>query len=394
MDRNSSLDIDGVASRVDAAIERALAEQRIVGAVVMVAQGGALVHRRAGGFADREAGRPMAEDTIFRLASITKPVVAAAAMRLVEERRLGLDDPVTRWLPEFTPRLADGTAPVITLKQLMTHTAGLGYRFAEPEGSLYHRLDVSDGLDQPGLSLAENLGRLVQAPLVYPPGTAWRYSLAMDVMGAVLEAATGQPLPEVVATRVTRPLGLADLGFTVTDLGRLAVPYVDGTPPAPMTDGQAVPLWEGALRFAPSRALDPRSYPSGGGGMAGTAGDVLRFFEAVRGGAILSAATLREMMTDQVGPLAAGALEPGWGFGLGWSVLTDPAAAATPQSRGTIRWGGVYGHTWFIDPSRDLTVVALTDTSFEGLFGAFPIQIRDAVYGVASGAAGPPAAEA
>jgi len=163
----------------------------------------------------------MTEDAVFRLASITKPVVTVSAMRLVEQRRLRLEDPVTRWLPDFTPRLPDGTAPVITLAQLMTHTAGLSYRFLEPPDSPYHRLDVSDGLDQPGLSLAENLDRLVQAPLAYQPGTAWRYSLRIDVLGAVMEAATGQSLPEVVAELVTSPLGLGDLSFAVTDPARL-----------------------------------------------------------------------------------------------------------------------------------------------------------------------------
>lgn len=372
-----------LAARVDAAVGRALAEKRIVGAVTLVARDGEIVHAGAAGLADRESGTPMRVDTIFRLASITKPIVTAAAMRLVETGRLGLDDPVTRWLPDFRPRLADGSEPVILLRHLLTHTAGLSYGFFEPEGSAYHRLGISDGLDLPGFGLAENLRRLAQAPLATPPGAAWRYSLGLDVIGAVLEAAGDKSLPQLVAELVTGPLGLADSGFAVTDPARLAAAYADGAPePARMADGVVVPLWDGAVRFAPGRAFDPTAYPSGGAGMVGSAGDILAFLETIRrgGGSILRSGTVAEMMRDQVGTQAE-TQGPGWGFGFGWAVLDDPAAAGTPQSKGTLQWGGAYGHSWFVDPARRLSVVALTNTAFEGMSGAYPGAIRDAVYG-------------
>ena len=370
-------------ARIDAAIDKALADRRIVGAVVLVAQGGDIVHRRAAGHLDREAGAAMREDAIFRLASITKPIVAAATLRLVEEGRLDLDAPVTAWLPDFRPALPDGTVPEIRLRHLLTHTSGLSYGFLEPAGSAYHRLKVSDGLDQPGLSLHDNLSRLAAAPLAFAPGTGWRYSLGLDVLGGVLERVEGRGLADIVRDRVTAPLGLVETGFAVRDAGRLAKPYADGTPePVAMTDGMRVPFFDTVATFAPSRILDAASYPSGGAGMAGTAGDVLTFLEAIRtGGApILRADTVERMASDQVGPEAE-TQGPGWGFGHGWAVLVDPAPTGTPQAAGTLQWGGAYGHSWFVDRANALTVVALTNTAFEGMSGAFPAEIRDAVYG-------------
>jgi CubicO group peptidase (beta-lactamase class C family) len=370
-------------ARITAAIEKALTERRIVGTVVLAALNGDTLYRRAAGFADREAGTAMREDTIFRLASLAKPIVTAAAMRLVEAGRLALDAPVTRWLPDFRPALPDGSRPEITIRHLLTHTAGLGYGFLEPSDGPYHKLRVSDGMDQPGLSLDENLSRLAKAPLAFAPGTGWRYSLGIDVLGGVLERIEGRRLPDIVREKVTGPLGLEDAGFSVRDTSRLAKAYADGDPePVPMTDGIAVPIYGVAATFAPSRILDTKSYPSGGSGMAGTAGDFLRFLEAIRTGGepILERKTLETMFTDQVGPQAA-TQGPGWGFGYGWGVLVDPAASGTPQAPGSLQWIGAYGASWFIDRANGLSVVALTNTAFEGMSGAFPVEIRNAVYG-------------
>lgn len=372
----------GLQKDLDAAIDRAVEERRIVGAVVLVAHRGEPIYSRVAGLADRERRVPMREDSIFLLASVTKPIVTAAAMRLIEMGRMSLDDPVTRWLPLFTPRLADGRIPTITLRHLLTHTAGLSYRCFEPCDSPYQALNVSDGLDQPGLSLAENLRRLAQAPLVYEPGTAWRYSLAIDVLGAVIEAASEQSLPEAIRDLVTHRLGMRDTDFAIVDRARLAVPYACGSPePARMTDGMVVPLDGAPITFVPTRILDAASYPSGGAGMAGAASDVLRFLEVIRTGrdSLLLATTVEQMMTCHVGPEAQ-AWGPGWGFGFGWAVLDDPTLAATPQSKGTIQWGGVYGHSWFVDRAQSLSVVVLTNTAFEGMSGTLPGDIRDALY--------------
>lgn len=371
-----------LADRVDAAVDRALVEKRIVGAVVLIARDGDLVYRRAAGLADREAGRAMREDDVFRLASVTKPFVAAAAMRLVEDGAMALDDPVTRFLPDFRPRLPSGEAPTLTIHHLLTHTSGLGYGFQEPADGPYHRLGISDGLDQPGLSIEENLRRLAAAPLHFAPGAAWRYSLAMDVVGAVVAKASGQPLPDFLRHAVLEPLGIRDSGFVAARDAQLVAAYRDGAPEPPrLNDGDEVPFLDGSIRFAPSRAFDPTSYASGGAGMNGTAHDVLRLLEAIRrGGApILKPETVARMTAVQVDKIEA--LEPGWGFGYGWATLFDPDASATPQSKGTLRWGGVYGHSWFVDPAQSLSVVALTNTAIEGMAGAFVTQLRNAVYG-------------
>ncbi|HYU16943.1 MAG TPA: serine hydrolase domain-containing protein [Candidatus Acidoferrum sp.] len=374
---------DALAGRIDAVIDRAIAEQRVVGTVVLVARDGEVVYRRAAGLADREAKRPMREDSIVLFSSVTKPIVSAAALALVEAGRLRLDDPVTRWLPDFKPRLPDGREPTITVRQLLTHTAGLNYPFFEKEDGPYHRAEVSNGFDQPGLSFEENAARIASVPLLYEPGTGWGYSLATDVLGEVVARAGGGTLPEVVKRTVTGPLALRDTGFTIADPQRLATPYADARPrPVRMSDDHLLAFGASALRYAPARIFDPASYPSGGAGMAGTAGDFLRFLETLRkGGApILKPETLREMTRNQVGHMAESGIGPGWGFGYGVSVLEDPAAAKVPMSPGTWRWGGVYGHTWWVDPAQRLSVVVFTNTGIEGMIGAFPTDIARAVY--------------
>ncbi|MDX0016945.1 serine hydrolase [Sinorhizobium meliloti] len=376
--------MDGLAARLDRTFETAIAERRIVGGVILVMLDGELVYRRAAGLSDREEGRAMATDAIFRLASITKPIVSAVIMRLVEQGILDLDDSVTRWLPDFRPRLKDGTSPTISIRQLLTHTGGLSYRFLEQPSHAYHQLDISDGLDQPGLSIADNLARLARAPLAYPPGSSWRYSLSTDVLGAVAEAATEMSLGALVEQFVTMPLSMKDTGFVVADRARLVTPYADGSvEPVRMSDGILVPLYDSRCSFAPSRILNNATYQSGGAGMVGTASDIMTFLETIRigGGPILQAKTVASMMSDHVGPQAA-TQGPGWGFGYGWSVLSDATIAKSPQAKGAIQWGGAYGHYWFVDPKNRLSVVQLTNTAFEGMAGAFPRQVRDAVYGV------------
>lgn len=372
-----------LARRVDAAIDGAIAGQGVVGAVVLIARDGEVIYHRAAGLADREARRPMREDTIFRLASMTKPIVSAAALALVDQGALRLDDPVTRWLPEFRPRLAGGRQPVITVRHLITHTSGLSYSFLEPAGGPYHEAGVSDGLAEPGMSFEENARRIASAPLLFEPGTRWHYGLSVDLLGGVVARAGGATLPEVVRRTVTGPLGLTDTRFTVPgrDRDRLAAPYADGKPPARMTEPHAMPFFEGKIAFAPSRILDPTSYPSGGAGMAGTPRDYLRFTEAIRtGGApILKPETARAMTQSQTGGLRV--IEgPGWGFGLGVGVMVDPVAAGKPLGPGTWSWGGVYGTYFWVDPEARLTVIIMTNSAGEGLM-SFPSAVEKAVYG-------------
>lgn len=368
-------------ARVDQVIDQALADKRIVGTVVLVAEEGRVIYHRAAGEADREAHTPMREDTVFRLASMSKPIVSTAALALVDQGKLGLDEPVTRWLPTFKPKLADGKPAVITVRQLLTHTAGLNYVSFEAEGGPYHRAHISDGLDQPGLSMEENLRRLTSVPLIYAPGTHWGYSNATDVLGAVVASAAGEPLPKAVERLITRPLGMSDTGFSVKDRTRLATPYADGKPePIRMGETQVVTYAGSSIHFAPGRVFDARSFPSAGAGMVGTAGDFLKLLEAVRtGGApVLKPATAAQMTSNQVGTFES--MGPGWGFGFGAAVLVDPSRAHSAQSVGTWRWAGAYGHSWFVDPQRHLTVIALTNTALEGMSGAFPAALEAALY--------------
>ncbi|WP_256754475.1 serine hydrolase [Mesorhizobium sp. Mes31] len=368
--------------RVDQVVDRAIEEERIVGAMILVARRGEILYSRAAGLADRESKKPITADAIFRLASVTKPVVATAALALVEAGVIGLDDPVAKFIPEFRPRLADGSEPVMTIRQLLTHTAGLSYGFRQTSDGPYHRAGISDGLDQPGLSMAENLRRIASVPLSYVPGTGWSYSVAMDVLGEAMARAAGASLPELIDRLVVQPLGMHDAAFVVCDRSRLVTPYADGPGKAiAMGEHHRVPFGDGAISFSPGRVFDPESFASGGTGMNGTAGDVLKLLEALRsgGGPVIRPETAEAMTTDAISGLET--TMPGWGWGLGFGILRDPLAASTPQAAGTWRWGGVYGHSWFVDPTLDLTVVALTNTAIAGMVGAFPDALRDAVYG-------------
>ncbi|MGA6151005.1 MULTISPECIES: serine hydrolase domain-containing protein [Stenotrophomonas] len=371
---------------VDALLRQQHHDARLVGAVVLVRRHGQLLHADATGWADREQQRPMSRGTQFRLASVSKPIVTAAALRLVARGVLSLDTPAHALLPDFRPALADGTRPALTLRHLLSHSAGLGYRFLETDadGPLA-MAGVSDGMDACAHSLQENVRRIAQVPLAFAPGHGWHYSLGVDVAGAMLEAATGLPLAEIVRVQVTAPLDMHDTGFHTDTPTRLATPYVSDQPrPRRLREGEVVPVFDGTVGIAYSlaRASDPLAFASAGGGMVGTADDVMRLLEALRGEAHrdwLAATHVAEMTRAQVGEQGPPD-PPGWGFGLGVAVLRDRIAAATPQADGSWRWGGAYGHSWFVDPACGLSVVALTNTLYEGMHGAFVDRLRDAVY--------------
>ena len=368
---------------LDGVLDKAIAERSIVGGVLLVSLHGQTVYSRAAGFADREARRKTQLDTIFRWASFTKPVLATLTLALAERGTISLEDPVTRYLPEFRPRLPDGQVPEIKVRQLLSHTAGLTYGLFEPHGEgPYHSAEVSDGMDQPGLSMEENLRRIASVPLKRAPGSGWEYSLGVDVLGAYLARAAQTSLPELVRKLVTGPVGAVDSDFTVNQRDRLAAAYADGAPePVRMGDHHLVPFEAGAISFVPDRMFNPGSYPSGGAGMSGTAADFLRLLEALRNGGapVLSEASVKLLGTAKPGDFDI--FIPGWKWPLGWSVLLDPSQTGTPQSAGTWRWGGVYGNSWFVDPARQLSVVLLTNTAIAGMIGALPDAIRDAAYG-------------
>ena len=368
------------AQRLDAVIDRALAENRIVGTVVIVLKDGEEIYRRAAGMADREAGTPVREDTIFRLASVTKPLVAATALALVDWEALDLNAPVTDYLPWFTPRFADGRQPVITIDHLLTHTTGLSIDPAE-----YKAANVVDSLANVSIPLEENMKRLAAVPLGAAPGTRWFYSMATDVLGAVIAAASGTTLAEAVAHYVTEPLGMPDTVFSLANSDRLATAYGDGPNGAErMAAEQPVPNRVGQITvFWPERILNPDAFQSGSGGMAGTATDFARFIKALmnNGDPILSPAMTLTGLTNRIGEIPrAGA--PGEGFSYFGAIVRNPKASGSPVSPGTNHWGGIYGHNWLIDPVENLGLVSFSNTGFEGCNGDFRNEIRDALYGL------------
>lgn len=378
-------DVSTLQIAVDKVLDQAIEQQNIVGAVVLISYNGQLVYHRAVGYADREAAIPMQENSIFRLASMTKPLVSITALSLIDQGKLGLDDPVSQWLPYFQPRLDENSPPPeITVRQLLTHTAGLDYVFFEQADGPYHQQGVSDGLDQVSFDLEENLRRIANAPLLYLPGSKWHYSLAVDVLGAIIVQANESSLEEAVQTYVTQPLQMNDTSFIVTDPTRLTVPYADGdTAPVKMSDPYIMPVPMGsAVIFSPSRVFDLTAYQAGGAGMVATAQDYMRFLEAFRTGEqnILTQETYSQFTQNATDDMLIDALGEGWGFGLGVAVLTDPEQANVPMHAGTWKWSGVYGSNFFVDPQAELSVVILTNTAISGMVGEFPDAIQNAIY--------------
>ncbi|MCB1446969.1 MAG: beta-lactamase family protein [Rhizobiaceae bacterium] len=369
-------------ARLNDVIDRALDSGRITGTVVLVHRDGEPVFRRAAGLADREAGMPVAFDTIFRLASVTKPIVAATALAMVERGLFALSDPVAKYLPWFRPPLGDGSVPDITIHHLLTHTAGLVYDPALER--LPADRAISMGLSDTDLDFETNFSRHNAVPLAFPPGTRWAYSFATDILGAAIAAIHGGTLEDAVVRFIAGPLGMKDTRFHVTDPARLAAPYGDAEPrPVRMPDG-----WAGGdpagwtLTFSPNRIFNPRAFQSGGAGMVGTATDVMTLFDMLAGGGgdILSGDLVEAGLSNRIGALDMD--EPGVRFGYFGAVVTDRRLAMTPQSPGTVRWGGVYGLDWFIDRVNGLTALLVTNNAMEGCTGAFPLDIRDAIYGV------------
>lgn len=385
---NHSVPSPDLSGTLDRILEDAIVAGRIVGAAILVARDGTTIHRRAAGYADRETARPMTETTPVRFASLTKPLVSAAALALMERGVLALDAPVTDWLPDFRPSLPDGRCPVIRLRHLLSHTAGLGYRFLQPPDGPYHRADVSDGLDMTGISLDDALARIASAPLLFEPGAGWCYSVATDVLGAVVARATGGSLAAAVARLVTEPLGMTGTGFDAPDPARLATAYIDAEPVArPMEEPDSLFLGPAPLVYRPSRAFTQALFPSGGSGMTGTGPDYLAFLEAIRtgGGPILTPQSCALMTTHAVGDLPVFIPGPGWGFGLGFGVLTDPAAAGSCGAAGSWGWFGVFGSHFWVDPASRTSVVVLTNTAVYGMAGPFADAVRAAVVGAVVG---------
>ena len=328
-----------LAERLDKAIEAALGS-RIVGCVVLVEKRGEAPYARAAGLADREADRAMKMDAIFRLASVTKPVVAACALRMVDLGLVSLDDPVTKFLRNFRPLSPDGVERPITIRQLLNHSSGLTYG-----GSGTH----SRGLSGPVTGFDDWLAEISAAGLIFAPGTGWEYGMSSDVLGGVVAAVNGSDVAGALARYVTGPLGMTETLFGVADLARLAVPYADGRPPVRMGEPHVIRGDDGSeVPFSPARILTPGVPQSGGAGMAGTAGDVMRLLKGLAGD-FLSPDLRDAAFSNQIGALPRSQGDAGKRFGFLGAVTADPRAARTALPVGAVDWGGAWGHNWVVD---------------------------------------------
>jgi len=358
--------------RVDALLQRYVDENRLAGAVALVLRDGQPVYERAAGWSDKEAGRKMSMDTIFRIASQTKALTSTAVLQLMEEGRLSLADPVSRFVPAFASTTVSVAGPngptvvaakrAITIRDLLTHTAGISYG-TEPRlaaayeakglgpaaGRGWYFADKDDGV-------CPSIERLATVPFLAQPGEEWVYGYNTDVLGCVVERVTGQSLESVVKSRITGPLGLSDTQFFLPAAQRTRLAAVYGSGP----DGTIVRAAEGAS--GQGHYVDgPRRSFSGGAGLLSTARDYARFLEAMRlGGAlegvrILSPRAVQLMTTNQVGTLHS---TTGLGFGLGFET-TDRYGANGMDSVGSFGWSGAYGTTYRVDPDARLVMVLM-----------------------------------
>jgi CubicO group peptidase (beta-lactamase class C family) len=359
-------------TRVDSALQRYVDEGRVAGAVALVMRDGQVVYERAVGWADREGGRRMTTDAIFRIASQSKAITSTAVMMLVEEGKIGLADPVSRWLPTFARTMvatrADSgraLAPArrpITIRDLLTHTSGLSYGSEAVIAPLYNEKGLGYG-DAYGWYTAnksepicETMDRLGTLPSVQQPGAAWVYGYSTDVLGCVVERASGKSLDAFVRERITAPLGMRDTYFYLPPekRGRLAVVY---TPDATGKVSRADDGPKGQGHYVDG----PRVSFAGGAGMLSTARDYARFLEMMRNrGALdgvryLAPRTVELMTTNQVGTLHNA---DGLGFGLGFETV-DRLGASGYSSVGTFGWSGAYGSSYDVDPAERLVLVLM-----------------------------------
>ncbi len=369
--------------KIRTVLQREIDANRMPGAVVMVARNGKLVYSDAIGYQDKQNGIPMKEDSLFRIYSMTKPIVSVAAMMLVEDGTLQLTDPVSRFFPAFSNMQVmvvgkDGSTTLepakrlITIQDLLRHTSGLDYgeftnipqiKNAYAEAGLF----LPDGAvaDSRHLTPEQEVAAMAKVPLSAQPGTVWKYSMSVDLLGRVLEAASGKKLGDLLAERMFKPLGMTDTGFIVAakDLKRLAEPLaldpLTGKPNGAMLDAK----------------VEPKN-DSGGAGAFSTARDYMRFTQMLvnggkfNGGRYLSPTTIRLMATDHLAgrpgaPISPGQLlmgVEGYTFGLGFMVRQEDGVAAVHGTAGEYMWAGAGGTFFWVDPKENMTVVLMAQT--------------------------------
>jgi len=361
-------------ARLDRLFTQYVDEKRIAGAVVLVLQDGKTAYERAFGWRDKESNSRMSPDTIFRIASQSKAITSAAVLSLMEEGAIGLNDPASRYIPAFAkttvaPR-SDDVLPVaaatrqITVRDLLTHTAGISYGTEMSIAALYSRKGLGPAAgygwytadkDEPICATMEQLATL---PFAAQPGEKWVYGYNTDVLGCIAERASGMPLDELIRTRITGPLGMKDTQFFLppAERGRLATVYMSSV----ATDGKIARAPDGA-RGQGHYVDGPRRSFAGGAGLLSTARDYARFLEMIRNGGvldgvrILSPRTVELMTTNQVGTLHS---TSGLGFGLGFETTDRPGANGL-DAVGAFGWGGAYGSVYRVDTKAHLVLVLM-----------------------------------
>ncbi|MEO8125908.1 MAG: serine hydrolase domain-containing protein [Bryobacteraceae bacterium] len=359
-------------ARIDRLLQQYTDENLIPGAVALVLRDGKPVYEHAFGWSDKEANRRMTTDAIFRIASQTKAITSTAVMMLVEEGKIGLNDPVGRFIPTFkqTTVAVTGTGGVkivpanrpITIRDLLTHTAGISYGREAQISALYEAKALGPAAGNGWYTadkeepICESMERLGTLPFVSQPGEAFVYGYNTDILGCIVEKASGTPLDEFVRTRITVPLEMKDTRFFVTpsDAARLAAVYASGP------DGKIVRAPEGS-RGQGSYVNGPRKSFAGGAGLTSTAHDYARFLETMRNGGtiggkrILGTRTVELMTTNQSGTLHS---TTGLGFGYGFETV-DRYGASGMAAVGAFGWGGAYGTIYQVDPKSHMVIVLM-----------------------------------
>ena len=375
---------------VENLLNAAVADGAVAGAVAAVLKNGEIVLETAVG--ERVAGAPMTADTLFRLASMTKPVTSVAVLQLAEAGKLNLDDPVSKYVPEFAdPRVASPGGPrpasrEVTVFDLLTHTGGLTYDAAG---------GAETGVGPAKLSLEKNAALLGGRPLAADPGTKWEYSLSTDVLGRVVEVASGERFDRYLDTHVFEPLGMTDTGFAVPNYktDRLAALHTPGGGGRvrPVSGVAQLGAWTVDADAPLTRdgvTGESPGYLSGGAGLVGTAGDYLRFCRMLLNGGeldgvrVLGEDWVERMTTNRIGDLAVTFPIHGDGFGFGVGVMSEGQIAreSRPESPGAYGWAGLYLTYFWVDPDRDLAAVVMTQTLPAGPAADLRERFRDAVY--------------
>ena len=357
--------------RIAAAVDQSIKDQQIAGAVTIVVRHGKVAWVKGQGMLDREAAKPMPENAMFRICSMTKPITTVAVMMLYEEGKFQLEDPISKYLPEFkNPKVlvkpANGGAPYsipatheITIRDLMRHTSGLTYNWNQDLGKMYDDANVATGIMQYDGTIADSVKRLAGQPLLFNPGERWEYSLGVDVLGRLVEVVSGMPLDEFLQRRIFEPLGMKDTYFYPPQdkVSRLATAY--GIFDGKMTRFPDKPVVDGFLTYSADYPYNgPKKLFSGGGGLVSTAEDYARFCQmildngTINGKHLLSRKTVELMTHDQLGKIG-----PEQGFGLGFGIDGTKAPLDELGTPGEFGWGGFFYTTFNIDPKEQMIVI-------------------------------------